>query len=122
MSLFERIPSILQIPAFAVLIFLIDIPWLTLVSDAFGTMVRNIQGSSLQLNAFAAAVVYIALGYLLTLPKSISEAFLLGLSTYAVFDFTNLSVFKDYELRLAVADSLWGGILMSIAFYIKTKL
>ena len=122
MSLFERIPSFLQIPAFAVLILFIDIPWLTLVSDAFGTMVRNIQGSGLQMNAFAAAVVYIALGYLLTLPKSISEAFLLGLSTYAVFDFTNLSVFKDYELRLAVADSLWGGILMSIAFYIKTKL
>ena len=39
------------------------------------------------------------------------DAFILGSTTYAIFDFTNLSVFKNYNLNIALVDSIWGGIL-----------
>jgi uncharacterized membrane protein len=30
---------------------------------------------------------------------------------YAVYDFTNVAIFEDYDWKFAIADSLWGGIL-----------
>lgn len=80
---------------------------------------RGIQGSPMEFRLWPAIPVYVALGYLLTLADSVKDAFLLGLSTYAVYDFTNLATFKKYPLKFAVADSLWGGTLMTLAFTVK---
>jgi uncharacterized membrane protein len=65
-------------------------------------------------------VVYAALAYLLLKAKSAEEAFWLGASTYAVYDFTVLAVFKDYPLYLAVGDTLWGGTLFAIVYTLKS--
>ena len=120
MGLFDRIPRLALIPSLAVLIFLVDIPWLYAVSGWSGEMVHNIQGSALQMNLMPAAVVYLALGYLATLPKSILEAFGIGAATYAVYDFTNLAILKKYDPMFAIADTLWGGTLMAIVYWIRT--
>jgi hypothetical protein len=104
------------------LILAIDMPWLMLVSPWAQKVIKGIQGSDLEMRLWPAIPVYLALGYLLSLAKTLQGAFLLGLCTYAVYDFTNLSTFKKYPLPFAVADSLWGGILMTIAFWVKGKL
>lgn len=46
------------------------------------------------------------------------EAFLLGVSTYAVFEFTCLSMFEDYSPAFALADTAWGGVLTLAVFSI----
>jgi hypothetical protein len=103
------------------LILVLDLPWLLLSNEFTSKMVRKIQGSDLVLNVLPALVVYVALAYLAQLPKTYTDAFLLGLCVYAVYDFTNLSIFKNYDWRFAVADSLWGGILFMIVFYVIKK-
>jgi uncharacterized membrane protein len=40
----------------------------------------------------------------------------MGLSTYAVYDFTSYALLKNYDLRFAIADTLWGGILFAAVF------
>lgn len=115
-TLFKRIPEPLLL---AIIIILVDIPWLWGSSGWSGQMVRNIQGSPIQFNYAAALVVYIALGYLATIPKSYQEAFLIGFTTYAVYDFTNLAILKNYDLGFAVADTFWGGILFTIVYGIR---
>lgn len=115
-TLFNRIPQPILL---AVLIVLVDIPWLWGSSGWSGQMVRNIQGSAIEFNYIAALVVYLALGYLATIPQSYQEAFLIGFSTYAVYDFTNLAILKNYDLKFAMADTLWGGILMTIVFGLR---
>lgn len=121
MALFDRIPRLFVIPTLAVLIFLVDLPWLYSVSEWSGEMVRNIQGSSLQMKILPAAVVYLALGYLATIPKSLTEAFGIGAATYAVYDFTNLAILKSYDPAFAIADTLWGGTLMTIVHWIISQ-
>ncbi len=101
-------------PLLALVIFLVDIPWLWSVSGWSGQMIRDIQGSALQMKVWPAAVVYLALAYLATIPRSLLEAFLMGSSIYAVYDFTNLATLKNYQLPFAIADSLWGGVLFTI--------
>lgn len=118
-ELLERMPW-LTYPLLAILIFLIDIPWLYTISGWTDQMIRGIQGSPLQMKVWPAAIVYLALAYLATIPRSHLEAFLIGSSVYAVYDFTNLAILKDYQLPFALADTLWGGVLMSIVYFIKT--
>lgn len=112
-ELLER-TGLFKIPILALLIFLVDIPWLYSVSGWSGEMIRQIQGSALEMQIWPAAVVYLALAYLATIPKTHMEAFLLGSSVYAVYDFTNLATLKKYQLPFAIADTLWGGVLFTI--------
>ena len=93
----------------------------------FGKVVNDIQGSELKLNFLGAFISYlfliIAINYFILIPKkSILDAFILGLCIYAVFDGTNLAIFKDYSVKAAIIDSLWGGILFAITTYITLRL
>ena len=115
-TLLKRIPE----PIFlAILIAIVDVPWLWGSSGWSGQMVRNIQGSAIEFNYAAAVIVYLALGYLATIPNSYKEAFLIGLTTYAVYDFTNLAILKNYDVGFALSDTLWGGILFTIVYHIQ---
>lgn len=100
----------------AVLLALVDAPYLLLVAPMFRSMISSIQGSALQFRLVAALPVYLALGYLLTLAGSVQQAALLGAATYAVYDFTNYATLKGYTLQFGLIDTAWGGTLFAIAF------
>jgi uncharacterized membrane protein len=103
------------------LLLAIDIPWLwTTGTGPKGSlsMFEKIQGTPVSFLMWPAAIVYIALAYLLLQQTSVQGAFLNGAAVYAVYDFTNLSIFKNYTIQFAVTDTLWGGTLFAIAHYI----
>ena len=108
--------NILNYILVALLFVAVDSIWLYLGSGLSQHMVQAIQGSPLKLRIWAGAVVYIALAYLVTIPKNNTEAFLLGLTTYAIYDFTNYSTLDKYQLKFALMDSLWGGLLMTVVW------
>ena len=103
----------------AVLLFALDVPWLYAVSGWSSSVVRGIQGTPLEFKLWPAIPVYLALGYLLQIAKSVQMAFLMGAATYIVYDFTNLATLKKYPVEFAIADSLWGGTLFAFAFWLK---
>lgn len=108
----------LQIYATAILLLiLVDLPWLLLIGESAQKLVLRIQGSELKLRYAPALVVYLALAYLVTKTESPLEAFKVGVATYAVYDFTNYAMFKNYTLQFAIMDSIWGGILMATVRY-----
>lgn len=111
-----------QLISLAILIVLVDIPWLWYISGPFGETVKQIQGGKPMVSRmFFAIPVYLALAYLLSLANNWKQAFLIGLCTYAVYDFTNLTTLQNYGFQLAVMDSVWGGTLMAIAFYLAKR-
>jgi uncharacterized membrane protein len=63
-------------------------------------------------------VVYLALAYLLNQQTSVLGAALAGAATYAVYDFTNLSLFHKYDPLFALQDTIWGGVLFATAYWI----
>lgn len=100
-----------------VLLILLDAPWLYYQMGASQKMFTDIQGGGkLKMRLWAAIPVYLALAYILTNMKSLQEAALTGIASYAVYDFTNLLVFKDYTLSFALQDTVWGGVLFSLAY------
>jgi uncharacterized membrane protein len=117
--LFER-ATLSTVLILAVAGFLLDLPWLTISSKWSGDMIRDIQGSALVLNPVPALIVYLALGFLATIPTSPVESFGLGAATYAVYDFTNLATLKKYQPLFALADTFWGGVLFLLLFYVRS--
>ena len=97
-------------------ILVLDIPWLLvqnmIIRDPFYS------GPQGTFRLIPAIIVYLALGYLLLLAKSASSAALIGAATYAVYDFTLLTVRKDFTWFQAIADTVWGGILFYLAYQV----
>ena len=100
----------------------IDAFWLMAINKEYTAAIAKVQGKAPRYRLIFAVPVYLALGYLLTLPKTLSQAFLLGLCVYAVYDFTLLALMEDYPLKLALMDTVWGGVLMSAAYFVQHKL
>jgi uncharacterized membrane protein len=105
----------IRIIPIARLILVCDLPWLYMSYPTAQGMIRKIQGGMpLEVRGFATIPVYLALAYLVQISKSTLEAGLIGLCTYAVYDFTNYSTLTNYSLEFAIADSMWGGILFML--------
>ena len=52
---------------------------------------------------------------------SIKYGFLFGIIIYGVYDFTAAAIFNKWDIKLAVIDILWGGMLYFLSAYYGTK-
>jgi uncharacterized membrane protein len=116
-------PTILTI---LVIMLLLDSVYLYLTKSMFGELVAKIQRTAMQFRIEGAIIVYIllALGlyYFIVKPGlSAWEAGLLGLVIYGTFDFTNYTMFKNYDLKIAIMDTVWGSLLFALTTLIVGK-
>ena len=112
-----------QLLLIALAMVVLDLPWLLLIGGNYNAAIQTIQGGrNVRMRPIAGLVVYPALAYLALKSSSLKEAFLMGASVYAVYDFTVLAAFKDYPLYLAVGDTVWGGLLFSAVFWLRSWL
>ena len=93
----------------------------------------SLNGEELQVNMLFALIVYVAMVILSSVflaPKVLNFSsylhvwgygFLFGLCSFAVFDFTNGALFKEYPLAFMLTDTLWGGVLFSTAAVLMFK-
>ena len=115
----------------SVLLVIIDSIYLYFVGKpVFDKTVAAIQNSALVVNIAPAIFTYILMAILLnyfiiSVNKSAFDAFILGFCTYGIYDFTNMAIFKKYNLKTAITDTLWGAILFfsvtTITYYLKKK-
>jgi uncharacterized membrane protein len=102
---------------------------LSFLKNLWKVNIERIQKSTFNVNIMYALFTYILLvfGLYYFVYKNINKSkwkfdslikgFLFGFIVYGVFDFTNLAIFKDYSLKMAIIDMIWGGILMSIVSF-----
>lgn len=107
----------------AVIFVLVDAGFLYLMSNNFQNMVKKIQGSPLKMNLYATLACYIvlvsSLYYFVIYKKgSYLDAFLLGFFIYAVYETTNMAIFKDWSVSIGLIDLTWGGFLFLITTYL----
>lgn len=104
----------------------VDVFILTLLKEQWNSVVKSIQNKPLKVNYKYAFLTYVFLvfGLYYFVYRHINkktwkfdafgQAFIFGLVTYGIFDLTNLSIFNNYNLPLAMIDTLWGGLLSAI--------
>jgi uncharacterized membrane protein len=111
----------------AIVLISLDFVYLNVMKGYFSNQVKLVQGSPLKINLLGAAICYIFLivgiNYFIIKPrKSVSDAFLLGIVIYGVYETTNYALFSNWSLISVIIDTLWGGLLFASTTYIVEKL
>jgi uncharacterized membrane protein len=111
----------------AIVMLSLDFVYLSTMKGYFMNQVKNVQGSALKLNYFGAALCYVFLiagiNYFIIKPrKSVSDAFLLGLVIYGVYETTNYALLSNWSIITVIIDTLWGGLLFASTAYVVEKL
>jgi uncharacterized membrane protein len=117
------------------LLLVLDMVWIGSNLSRYQALVQKVQGSPLDLNYTGAAVSYVTIYlalilFAIPLSEKASQdgttgrlwiAFrhggLLGFCIYAIYDFTNLSIFTKYDPIMAVVDTCWGTTLFTLVTY-----
>jgi len=102
----------------AVTMLVLDIAWITLfMGKMFTPMIEKIQGKPLVMRPLGGVLAYAAMiGLFYTFKDTLTplKAFLLGVGVFMTYDFTSYALFSDWDLKNAIIDSTWGGILFLI--------
>ena len=111
----------------AIVFITIDFIYLNVIKNYFYKQVKSVQGSPLKINILGAAICYIfliiGLNYFIIKPKkSVSDAFLLGLVIYGVYETTNYALLSKWSILTVIMDTLWGGVLFAITTYLVNLL
>ena len=111
-----------ELALLAVAFLVFDYFYLSNVAGIFDGVVRAIQGSGISLNMLGAVGAYAAIVYqfyhfIISRDSTLIDAFVLGATTYAIYDFTNYALFDKYPLNVGLMDTLWGGVLYSLVFW-----
>lgn len=111
----------------AIVFISLDFVYLNLTKNYFMNQIKNVQGSALKVNYFGMVLCYIFLivgiNYFIIKPhKSVSDAFLLGLVIYGVYETTNYALFSNWSIFTVFIDTLWGGVLFASTTYIVEKM
>lgn len=107
----------------AIVFISIDFVYLNVMREYLGNQLKSVQGSTVKFNYLGAALCYVflivGLNYFIIKPKrSVSDAFLLGIIIYGVYETTNYATFKNWSLLTVIIDTLWGGLLFATTTYI----
>jgi uncharacterized membrane protein len=111
----------------AILLVSIDFVYLRMIQGYFTRQIETVQKSPLKINYLGAAICYIllitALHYFIIQPKkSVSDAFLLGILIYGVYETTNYALFTHWSIFTVIIDTLWGGLLFASTTYLVQRL
>ena len=112
-----------KIAATGLTMLVLDGIFLSFFGPKFIKMIENIQNSKVSVKYIPMIITYIVLVFqlyyfIIKQNKSLLDAFLLGFTTYAIFDLTNFTLIKNYKLEILLIDSIWGGILYALTTYI----
>jgi uncharacterized membrane protein len=112
----------------SILLVIIDSVYLSMIGKPlFEKTVAAIQRSKLVVSMPPAIFTYILMAiilnyFIISANKPAFDAFILGFCAYGIFDFTNLAIFKNYTLKTAIMDTLWGAILFYVTTLITYKI
>lgn len=107
----------------AILFIVIDMIYLNLMKNYFSKQIQSVQGSPIKMRVLGAAICYIfliiGLNYFIIKPnRSVSDAFLLGIVIYGVYETTNYALLSKWSMLTVILDTLWGGVLFAVTTYL----
>jgi uncharacterized membrane protein len=111
----------------AIIFVILDGFYLNFFKNFYNKQIKSIQGSDIQINIIATGITYVFLifglnYFIIKKNRSVKDAALFGLIIYAVYDFTNLAVFKNWTVLASIIDSTWGAILFGLTTAIVYKI
>jgi uncharacterized membrane protein len=111
----------------AVILVVLDSIYLNLIKNYFMNQIKIVQGTPIQINFLAVILCYVFLVFglnyfIIRQNKSVTDAFLLGLTIYAVYEFTSMGLLKKWSWLTVIMDTTWGATLFGLTTFIVYKI
>jgi uncharacterized membrane protein len=111
----------------SIIVLFLDSIFLYFSKNLFNKQIIQVQNSELKLNINGAILAYIFIifslyWFIIKDRKSIKDAFFLGLSIYAIYEYTNYALFKNWQIKTTIIDTIWGGVLFGLSTYLYNKI
>lgn len=117
----------------SLLLLFLDILWISLfMKKKYNSQIYTIQNKPLKTKSLLfpiIAYIFMLVGLNLFVIPNISDdnilldslkyGFIFGMVLYGVYDFTNLSIFEDWNFSLSIIDVLWGGFVFFISGFLS---
>ena len=102
-----------------VVLLSLDAIYINIMKNMFEIQIAAVQRVALQFRLFGAIMCYtlLILGlyyFILRTRRPLTDAFLLGILIYGVYESTSYALLKQWKWETVVIDTLWGGILFAL--------
>lgn len=86
--------------------------------NKFNDQIVQVQKEDMKIRYLGVILAYIFLvfslyWFIIKEDKGPLNAFLLGISIYGTYEYTNYSLLKDWDFGITLLDTIWGGILFA---------
>lgn len=111
-----------------VVMLLLDMVYLSTIGKIFfSPLIKSLQRTDMKVNYGYAICCYLLMifglnYFIISQNKNTFDAFLLGIFVYGVFDTTNGAIFKKWNIKASIIDTLWGGFLFATVTYLTKKI
>jgi len=107
----------------AIILIVIDFFYLQLIKQYFSQQILIVQKKPMQINMIGIILCYLfivcGINYFIIYPnKTITDAFLLGILIYGVYETTNYTLFSNWSILTVLIDTIWGGLLFALTTYL----
>jgi len=105
----------------------LDTAYISVIKDDYLRQIQDIQSTKPIVNMTGVFLCYVlmifGINYFIIQKKaSLLDAFLFGIVIYGVYDATTYALFSKWSGKMAIIDTIWGGILMMTTAYLTYKL
>lgn len=105
------------------IMILLDLSFLQLNRAFFAKQIQDVQGVPSKTKMSGAVLCYISMifalyWFIIRRDAPVLDAFILGASLNAVYEFTNYAFLINWRPSTVIMDILWGGILFSTTTYL----
>ena len=117
-----------QVLSIFLILLALDAFYLSLFSSFFSKLFKKVQGGrklTIKYSGFLVTYLFMsAIIYYIGIVKkfTLNDMFLLGISIYGVYELTNYTTFRDWNVKMVLLDTIWGGILFATTLYLLKKL
>jgi uncharacterized membrane protein len=116
-----------QLIILSIIFLILDITYISLLGNVFKKQVFDVQNKPLKVNYTSAILCYLLLiiglyYFIVKSNKSLTEAFLLGIFVYGVYELTTKALLSSWKWQTVIIDTMWGGILFLSSVYILRKI
>ena len=107
----------------AIILVVLDSIYLRLIKNYFAYQIKVVQNAPVQINYVSAILCYVFLifglnYFIIKENKSVNDAFLLGLTIYAVYELTTKALLNNWSWLTVIIDTIWGAILFALTTFI----
>ena len=110
-----------------IILVILDVMFLYFASPLYNNVVRNVQGNNINAKMLALLLIYLIVPFqiyyfIIKRNANMMDAFILGCTTYGIFELTNYTIFDKWDPSVVMIDIVWGGILYYLTTFIFRQL